>query len=300
MSVTKNKSCQICKSPNLSLFLTCSDHFLTQEKFDLYQCNDCGFVFTRNSPDEKEMGKYYQCEDYISHSDTRKGLINKLYHVSRSIMLSRKSKLIEKVHNDKIKNLLDIGSGSGYFLNYMKKHNWPVTGIENDKGARDFSIQNFEVDVYATDHLFKLKGNTFSVITLWHVLEHMHQLEKVMRQIHHILHDKGTLVIALPNCTSFDAVHYQSFWAAYDVPRHLWHFSPASFQKLSDQYGFQIITKKRMPLDAFYVSILSEKYKRDGKRYLASGFITGLTSWIKSLFKMDASSSIIYILRKIG
>jgi len=299
MTIKNLKTCRYCKSANVTPFLSCKDHFLTQEKFDLYQCQDCNLVFTMDLPGEKEMGRYYQSEEYISHSDTKKGFINRLYHVSRNFMLSRKRKLIERENNSNSKELLDIGSGSGYFLNHMKKHGWRVTGIEKDKGAREFSKQTFHLDVYNADHLFKLPEKQYSIVTLWHVLEHMRNPEKVMSNIHKILTDDGILILALPNYTSFDAKHYQSFWAAYDVPRHLWHFSPASVQKLSERSGFQIIRKKRMPLDAFYVSILSEKYKRNGKGHIVPGFFIGLISWIRSLFNINASSSIISILKLI-
>lgn len=290
-------ACCLCHHQKLSLFLTCQDYSISNERFDLYQCENCGFIFTQDVPDEESIGKYYQFENYISHSDTQKGLIYKLYHLSRTWMLSRKRRAITKFVNPEEKSLLDIGSGTGYFLNHMKNHHWQVQGIEKDEGARVFSKKNFNLDVHTPEALFKFNKNKFTVITLWHVLEHVHTLDAYLNQIHEILMDDGLLILALPNYASYDAVHYKKFWAAYDVPRHLWHFSPVSLKQLCQRYQFKILKKIRMPLDAIYVAILSEKYKGN-KLSLISGFWVGAISFIISLFNVNRCSSIIYILNK--
>lgn len=297
MPPVHHSACCLCDHPKLSLFMTCQDHSVSNESYDLYRCDNCGFVLTQDAPDEKSIGKYYQFEDYISHSNTRKGLIYKLYHTARSWMLGRKRRAIRRITDPQEKTLLDIGCGTGYFLDHMKTHGWQVAGIERDAGARAFSKKNFDLNVHPPDELFKMGKNRFSVITLWHVLEHVHNLDGYLNRIHELLKEDGVLVLALPNYQSVDAAHYRPFWAAYDVPRHLWHFSPESVEQLANRFRFPIMKKICMPLDAFYVSMLSEKY-RENKLSLISGFCIGTVSYLISLFNINRCSSIIYMLKK--
>jgi 2-polyprenyl-3-methyl-5-hydroxy-6-metoxy-1,4-benzoquinol methylase len=155
----------------------------------------------------------------------------------------------------------------------------------------------FKLTVNTPETLFELPGKSFEVITLWHVLEHLPNLNSSMSQFFKLLKDTGTLVIAVPNINSYDAKKYQQYWAAYDVPRHLWHFSPNTVSLLAEQCGFQIIDIKPMPFDAFYVSMLSEKYKNK-KFATLRGLYRGLLSCFICLFNKKKSSSLIYVMKK--
>ncbi len=243
------------------------------------------------------MGTYYKSEDYISHSDSKKGLANKLYHLARVIMLEKKHKAIKMVTSLKKGKLLDIGSGTGYFINHMKSVGWEVRGIEQDNDAASYSVNNFGLNVKGPETLYKLEKENFDLITMWHVLEHIHDLDGYMKAIKENLKDNGTLVLALPNNKSIDAKVYGKYWAAWDVPRHIWHFSPETLEVFAKKFGFKIVEKLPMPLDAFYVSMLSEKYK-GAKIPIIPGFITGLKAWFKTLNEPMKSSSIIYFLKK--
>lgn len=243
------------------------------------------------------MGRYYKSEDYISHSDSKKGIANKLYHVARVLMLEKKLKSIKMVTGLKKGKLLDIGSGTGYFINHIKSAGWDVRGIEQDSDAATYSIKNFGLDVKGPDELYKLENQEFDVITMWHVLEHVHDLDGYMKVIGDNLKNDGTLVLALPNHKSVDAKKYGEFWAAWDVPRHIWHFSPETLEVFAKKYAFKIVHKLPMPLDAFYVSMLSEKYKGAGSPMIP-GFVTGIKAWFKTLNDPMKSSSIIYFLKK--
>ncbi|GAB4178183.1 MAG: methyltransferase domain-containing protein [Calditrichia bacterium] len=234
----------------------------------------------------------------MSHSDTQKGLVFKLYHIARNYMLDQKRKLVEQFSQETHQRILDIGCGTGYFLNYMKQHNWNTVGIEQDENARKFAESRFNLEVFPPEGITSFAENSFNTITLWHVLEHIHNLNAIMESIRHILTPDGTLVIALPNPDSYDAEKYKDFWAAYDVPRHLWHFKPDVIVRLCEQHGFSLITKKRMPLDGFYVSILTEKYKGKGFLSLPLGILTGMFSMLAGWINIDKTSSLIYVFKK--
>jgi 2-polyprenyl-3-methyl-5-hydroxy-6-metoxy-1,4-benzoquinol methylase len=288
--------CLVCHSVDSESFLECKDHFVSQENFNILRCSNCGFLFTAPVPALSEMGKYYKSDKYISHSDTQKGLINKIYHKVRDIMLNRKRKLIDRESNGKV--LLDIGCGTGYFPDFMKNKGYQVSGMELDDDAREFARNNFNLDVYhPEDLLTKTTKNTYDVITLWHVLEHLHESDRYIKWIKEALKDKGVLVIALPNCDSYDANSYNKFWAAYDVPRHLWHFKPDTFEAYMSGFGFALKKVKRLPFDAYYNSLMSAKYA--GKfSPMIHGFFTGWISNLLSLPNSKKTSSVIYILRK--
>ena len=201
------ENCIICQSNNLIPFLSLKDHSISGEDFKLTQCENCNFIFTQNVPDENEAGKYYQSDSYVSHSDTSNGLIFKLYHLVRNIMLHRKFKILKDTPAKK--TLLDVGSGTGYFLNYMKLKGFQTTGIEIDKSARELSISKFGLDVYPPDFLKKTSPKQkFGYITLWHVLEHLYNLDDYFKIFHDLLEDEGFLIIAIPNHKSFDAKRF--------------------------------------------------------------------------------------------
>ena len=289
-------TCLVCQSIDYERFLICKDHFISQEQFEIVRCSNCGFKYTSNAPQLNEIGKYYHSDDYISHSDTQEGLVNKLYHKVRNIMLNRKRKLIDQV--TKGKKLLDIGCGTGYFPHFMKQKGYQVAGIELDDDARKFAREHFGLDVY---HPEEILGNSvkeaYDVITLWHVMEHLHESDKYIRWIKDALKNNGTLIIALPNCDSYDAKSYGEYWAAYDLPRHLWHFTPDTFTQYLSAHDFSLKKVKRLPFDAYYNSLMSARYS--GKfSPMIHGFFTGWISNLLSLFNSKKTSSVIYILQK--
>jgi len=267
------------------------------EEFILFKCTACGFIFTQDHPDEKDAGKYYDSEDYISHYDSVTGFSNRLYRFSRSIMLGKKKRIVKKLTELKTGRLLDIGSGTGHFLAAMKNAGWNAKGIEINDKAREFSIARFGLEVLLPEKISNLDPESFDCITLWHVLEHFQDPVEYAASIWHLLKPNGVCIVALPNCSSYDAAHFGSFWAAWDVPRHLWHFTPETFGKFSEKTGFKLARIRSLPLDVFYISILSKKYK-GSKMHFISGILKGLWFSIITLFNKLKSSSLIYILRK--
>lgn len=299
------KKCPICGSSATVKLFDAVDYFSTKETFPIYDCQDCGFRFTNNFPSEDIIGKYYDSPDYISHSDSKKGLINQLYHFFRKRMLKKKVNMITKITSKSETNrlqsirLLDLGCGTGYFLNEAKNKGFTVSGIEKDEKAREYAISHFGLNIKGEESLWNINNESFDVISLWHVLEHMQNLNEVVEKLNNILKTNGILILALPNHHSYDAKRYKRYWAAYDIPRHLWHFSPDTVEKLLNKHQFKIIKQKTMPLDAFYISMLSEKYKGSSKivQY-QKAIIIGVIGYIKSLSNIKHSSSIIYIAKK--
>lgn len=289
--------CLICDSGDFVLYARSTDYFLSGEEFVLSKCQHCGFIFTQDQPDEKNAGKYYESEDYVSHSDSATGFSNKLYRFSRSIMLGKKKRIVNKLTDLNTGKLLDIGSGTGHFLSVLKNAGWNVKGIEINDKARDYSISKFGLEVHSPEKINTLEPGSFDCITLWHVLEHFHDPVEYAFSIYRLLKPDGVCIVALPNCSSYDAAHFGSYWAAWDVPRHLWHFTPETFTKFSEKAGFKFSGIHNLPPDVFYISILSEKYK-GSKMHFFSGLLKGLWFSFLTLFNKNRSSSLIYILRK--
>lgn len=297
MSKIHLDTCPVCGHNHFSDYMVCEDYYATQEYFSLIQCQQCQFVATQDFPSEDTIGRYYHVAEYVSHSDTQKGLINKLYHIARGFALKSKSKIVFKSSQKTTGTLLDIGCGTGYFANKMQELGWQVEGIEKDDETRKFAANKFNIKTFRDNHLFDLEKQSKDVITLWHVLEHIENLNDTMQQLSSILKDDGTLIIALPNRVSADCKHYKNYWAAFDVPRHLWHFSPKDFEYLANKHNFILTQRKSMHFDAFYISMLSEKYKGTPLSF-AVGLMKGAIFFLESLFNKDKSSSITYILKK--
>lgn len=288
------ESCPNCGSKNIFKVLSAKDYTVSGEIFGIWECKDCTLRFTQNVPAADQIGRYYQSENYISHSDTAKGFVNRLYHAVRKRTLNGKRQLIEEA-TGKIKgNLLDVGAGTGAFLNTMKNAGWKVTGIEPDVTAREKAQELYKIDLKETNDLFSLPSGSFDAITLWHVLEHVHELHSYIAQLKNLLATDGKLYIAVPNYTSADAKTYGAFWAAYDVPRHLYHFSPAAMKILLNVHGLQLENIKPMWYDSVYVSLLSEKYNT-GKSNTIKAFFNGMLSNFETVFDKSKCSSLIYV-----
>lgn len=288
--------CVICGYEGFSEYLQCKDHFLSGELFTIMKCGTCGFIFTSPRPKKEDLHKYYKSVEYVSHSATKKGIVNRIYHLVKQHTISSKIKMIRQYNNGK--NILDIGCGSGEFLFECKKRGWNVTGIEPDKDTRLRAEQNYKIRVFPEEGMVNLDKSGFDVITLWHVLEHVSDLQVRMLEIKELLTDDGILVVALPNCQSYDAKKYGEFWAAYDVPRHLYHFNRKTINDLMQNFSFRIIQTHPMIFDAYYVSLLSEKYKNNKHRYI-SAILNGWKSNQKARMHNKEYSSLIYICKKV-
>lgn len=291
------KSCPNCGGSNISRVLSAKDYTVSNEEFDIWECKNCTLRFTQNIPEERNIGKYYHSENYISHTDTSKGFINNLYHKVRKRTLVQKKKLIEKATGKHTGNILDVGAGTGAFLNSMKHASWNCTGIEPDKVAREKAFDLYAIRLQEAEQIDSLPSETFDAITLWHVLEHVHELHKYVEQLKNLLLPDGKLFIAVPNYTSGDEKIYDKYWAAYDVPRHLYHFSPKSMEMLLNTHGLRVEKIKPMWYDSVYVSMLSEKYKT-GDSHPVRAFINGMISNLEAVSDKTKCSSLIYIASK--
>jgi len=287
------KNCPVCGSDIFDPFISGTDYFLTGEKFEIVKCNSCGFRFTNPRPKAEELGKYYESAEYISHSDTRKGLFAAVYQQVRKYTLGRKLAMISNFQQKG--EILDIGCATGQFLNYMSDHGWKTTGIEPDEKTRARAISEYGLQVFPEEKLNSFNKASFDVVTMWHVLEHVADLKGRMKQIKNLLKPQGTLIIAVPNSDAYDAKKYGEFWAGYDLPRHLYHFTKSDVKLLVEKFGFTIVNILPMKFDAFYVSLLSEKYKSGKMRWppaLWNGFWSNLKSG-----QNNGHSSLIYVIK---
>ena len=291
MTKVTHQNCPICTSTLLEVAFDGQDYSHSGESFSVYKCTTCDFHFTQDAPDAKSIGPYYQSDDYVSHSDKQEGLFFKVYHWVRNYMLKQKRKMIAIPKG----NLLDIGCGTGYFLNEMKTHGWSVDGIEQDERARKYGAEKFQLSVKDITAMDQLKEQHYDAITLWHVLEHVHELHPYLRQIKKALKPSGELLVAVPNRTSYDAKKYGKYWAAWDLPIHLWHFSPQNIADLVAQHGMKVKRHYPLPFDAFYVSLLSEKYKRGNA---LKGLMVGSWSWLRSIGNPRKCSSVVYVIQR--
>jgi len=290
----KIKACPVCHSEKLANYLSTRDYFLTQEPFSLSKCADCGLVFTNPRPEDVDLAFYYNSPNYLSHHAGGFSITRWIYQFLRKRNIRRKYRLIQSfIPNGKI---LDVGCGTGEVLDFFKRAGWEVQGIEPNEKARLFAEKTYGLHVSDESELLNLPGESFDVISLWHVLEHVPNLDQRLSVLKKLLKPNGFLVIALPNLASWDAKYYGKFWAALDVPRHLYHFTPDSFQKLALRHGCKVIKQLPMKLDAYYVSLLSEKYSGHCCYYLRA-FVLGYRSNQKARHNLQYSS-MIYILKK--
>ncbi len=267
-------------------YLSVKDYLVSGESFDLVHDTDLDFLKTFPQPQVEELPKYYESQEYISHTDEKRGLFSRLYQLVKKWSLQKKAKLILQQLGD-VGSLLDVGAGTGDFLKVAKEKGWQVHGMEPNKNAANLALEK-GIDLKAS--LNDFEGKQFDVVTLWHVLEHIPDLEETILKLAALVKPQGALIIAVPNFKSFDARYYGKFWAAYDVPRHLWHFSKESMKNLFAE-NFHLKKIEPMIFDSFYVSLLSEKYKT-GRKFSLKAFWIGLLSNIKAKRSKEYSSHI--------
>jgi 2-polyprenyl-3-methyl-5-hydroxy-6-metoxy-1,4-benzoquinol methylase len=272
-------------------FITVKDFSVSGESFCLLLNEEYQLLKTHPQPTLDRLGMYYEFDDYISHTDGKRTLFEKMYHFIKRRAIKNKLRLIEQ-HQPVKGKILDIGAGTGDFLLEAKNKNWETVGVEPNEKAKSIAIKK---GVLFADIIEKLESNSFDVITLWHVLEHVPDVVHQVAELKRLLKPSGTLIIAVPNFKSFDANYYKTFWAAYDVPRHLWHFSKTAIEKLFDKQNMNLVAVKPMWFDSYYVSLLSEKNKT-GKMKFINGLTIGFVSNLVGIFKNEYSSHI-YILK---
>lgn len=289
--------------PNPSTFttyVTCKDHLVSGEEFDLLLDENLDLLMTSPKPESSDLGKYYLSDSYISHTDSSDTLVDKVYQIVKNYALKKKLALLTSFNSEQ-KMVLDIGCGTGDFLKICADNGWDVTGVEPSKVAQSFvrsKISSDKLSLFDSVDALKKEDNIFlsyDVITLWHVLEHVPNLDETIFNLKKLLKPEGTLVVAVPNFKSDDANYYNKYWAAYDVPRHLWHFSQTALRRLFFFQAMEVVKTLPMIFDAYYVSLLSEKNKGRSTNYFRAFWRGFVSNWKAK--RSQEYSSLIYVIK---
>ena len=291
--------CLICSSDGSSPFLSVPNRFQISERFSLVKCNACGFAYLNPRPSASAVAAYYADPDYQPHQQKPSSFTDRLYALARPINLRGKRRIVTRLHAQG--RLLDVGCATGEFLAAMRRANWEVVGVEPAESARNYAKQEYGLEIYS--EIEDVTG-PFDVITVWHVIEHVHDAGALMERLRVLLSSDGFLVIAAPNLTSLDARVYGSSWVAYDAPRHLYHFRPSDMQRFLENNGFEVIRQRRLPFDPFYNAIMSQKLSAavSGKPFGLWGLVKSASvakaSFAIGLLKTSRAASVVYIGRR--
>lgn len=295
--MTTITSCPVCEGHAFTAFQSCIDYTVSQETFYLVSCTTCGFVMTSPRPTDERLGNYYLSEKYISHTNKAASVIDKVYLLARNYTLQWKLNLVNAATSPRQKKILDYGCGTGEFLKKCKDDQWQVSGVEPSPSARQQS--SLLTGAVIAEKIQELQEKDFNVITLWHVLEHVSDPNAIIHEIKQKLTKDGTIFIAVPNYRSWDGSHYKEFWAGYDVPRHLWHFSQQTMKALLEKNSLKLNRIIPMKLDSFYVSMLSEKYKNNTSSL--TGIVKAMINGMRSNWRAHKNqeySSLLYVIKK--
>lgn len=296
------EKCPCCHSEKITSSAKIKDYAVSDETFYLSKCEDCSFVFTNPRPDINEIGRYYQSENYTPHHTSNKSLFYRIYRFIRSYMFTKKMGYIRQHLTRKPEDiaLLDYGAASGEFLNFCSAQNMhQLVGVEQDATCRQDALAHYGISIESVSEFSTIEPDAFNVITLWHVLEHIHNLDETVNQFYELLKKDGLLVVSVPNYNSLDRTIYGDYWAAYDVPRHLYHFKISTISLLMKRLGFVLEKAYPMPFDAYYIALYSEQYKRTNKLLaIFKAILAGYKS-NKAAQKTGEYSSLTYVFRKV-
>ena len=289
------EKCPVCEDVNFTAKITCNDHTTSKANFNIVSCETCNFTFTNPRPLDEKLGDYYKSDIYISHTNNSKGLFNWIYQNVRAYAIRTKVALLKSVKKDGAH--LDIGCGTGEFLNACENSGFNTKGVEPSMLARQQAIENYNLSVSENTDLSQYDNSEFNSISMWHVLEHVPNLNETLSHFNRVLKPEGKLIVAVPNHKSWDANYYKEYWAAWDVPIHLWHFSKNTIERLFKNHNFELTKTKPMIFDSYYVSLLSEEFM-SGKKNFIKGFLIGFLSNLFGTFTKRGHSSTIYIFEK--
>lgn len=290
-----SQKCPWCNSDKNRQFLKLKDYFLSQEEFEILECEECKLMFINPCPPADKIGDYYKSEEYLSHNEEKKGIFAKIYNKVKKINIKNKFNIAVSGQQSAVsnQNLLDIGCGVGDFLLYAKENGCDITGIEPSEDARKIAEKKLDCKILSPEELQNIPDNSFDIVTMWHVLEHVADLKTEIHHLQRILKKDGRLILALPNYKSYDAEYYKDKWAAYDVPRHINHFSQTSIRNIFKETKLQLIDTKPLKWDSFYISMLSEQYLNSRNSFI-KGLLTGWKSNRKAR-KSGEYSSLVYV-----
>ncbi len=295
-------SCLLCgyRGP-FGFYMNCQDTLVSEEFFQIASCPQCNFLFTNPRPLITEISEYYRSANYISHKDAPSGIKEKLYHLVKRRMLKNKLRLLKKHTTREQRQILDFGCGTGDFVVAASHHGFAASGYEPDKHAGTLAKEKGVAVLNNAGELENLPSGSFDVVTMWHVLEHLHHPDQTLEMLEKLLTNDGLLFVAAPMANCADAEYYLASWAAYDVPRHLFHFTPRSLTRLAEKKGFSLIERKPLYYDAYYISLLSEQYLNQGKTSALTpfkAFYRGSQSNIKARITKRPASSEIFVFKK--
>lgn len=290
-----NNKCPWCGSNKAQINLWLKDEFLTKEDFHICECLNCGLLYTMPRPSKEKIGAYYKSDEYYSHQENKKGFVPRLYEAIKKINLKHKFRLASR--DLPVGKLLDIGCGVGDFLHVAENKGWQCTGVEPSEEAREIARQRIKGDLLYSEDLEQLPDQSFDLITMWHVLEHVDDLKWQVAQLQRLIKPNGRIVIAVPNYRSYDGRFYNAYWAAYDVPRHLNHFNRTVLTKIFKTSGLSLVSMDKLVWDAYYISFMSEQYKHHFMP-LVRGVFRGLVSNAKAR-RSGEWSSLVYVFRPI-
>jgi 2-polyprenyl-3-methyl-5-hydroxy-6-metoxy-1,4-benzoquinol methylase len=291
------KNCPVCSSLKFNKILTANDYLVSGESFEIMECEKCTLRFTSPIPSNIEIDNYYISDDYISHTGKGNSILNQVYRIVQYFTLWSKKKKVINFSQKKSGTILDIGCGTGKLLKVMKQSGWEINGVETNDSAREIAEINTGSVILNQADFFE-SNKKYDVITLWHSLEHLNTLTRFLEKILLSLNANGVVMIAVPNYNSYDAEYYKQDWAAYDVPRHLYHFSPEAMVKLMEEFNFKLIQSKQLPFDPFYVSLLSELSVRK-KHNIIKALLIGWKSYWHGRKGAERGSSILYVFKKL-
>ena len=296
MNLSKFHSCPLCDSTRIALFCACHDDLTRRGEFTIFSCDDCGFRFTNPYPSIEDIHVFYESDDYTPTTNSTRGVLNKGYHLARRVMLRAKLRLVRRLSQRATGSLLDIGCGTGEFLATMKQAGWDVQGVEPFEPARVSATERFDVPVTDLAGQALLPCHGHDVVTLWHTLEHAHDIHHSMSEISRLLKPGGLALIGIPNCASWDAQFYGRHWAAYDAPRHLHHFTPDTLRRLAERHGFHLAAMRPLLFDPLYIPLLTEQKRAD--KNIVRGAYAAARSFAVSVLNPARCTAIAYALKK--
>jgi len=274
----------MCRSnvPRETKQIETKDYLISNERFVIKEVKN-GLLKTTPNISDSEIYKYYSSGDYLSHNRSV-SFLSLIYTFASKYMLKRKADLISKYINTG-DCFLDFGCGIGELVLKMKSRGFVSCGVENNLNAYNACLKK---NISVFKDLISLKSK-FNLISCWHSLEHLSDFTTTLSMFNKLINKNGYLIVAVPNHESFDSKYYGKFWAGYDVPRHRFHFNKDALIRIVEDSNFEMIDSSPMFLDAFYISILSEKYKKNFFSFF-KGVLIGTVSTFSYLITKNASS----------
>jgi len=262
MEELETNLCPLCNSDKSTITFNGKDFLYSKKDFTVVSCSSCGVMYTNPRVKKNQIGNYY-FKGYSPYKPVKRNpLLRTMIDLSGNIFGNINIEIHKDIKSYNFKTVLEVGPGSGSLLQFLKKNNYQVAGVEIDNDCVE-RIKAQGIECYCgelSDYKRMLGTRKFELIILCHVLEHLYNPREIIEIIYSLLSDNGILYMILPDVGSIEAKLFGKYWIGWDLPRHVVHYNRNTVRDLLTKSGFKVISIRKNISSSFFIESIGFRF----------------------------------------